>query len=56
MADEHHTQYPFPLSDGRFAYIHLPAGFTRDDVDRLTQFLHSLPLDPPGSTPPGETP
>jgi len=50
MADEHHTQYPFPLSDGRFAYIHLPADFTRDDVDRLTQFLHSLPLDDTGST------
>ena len=38
-------EYPFPLREGRFAYLRLPTDFTVADVKRLTAFLNTLALD-----------
>jgi hypothetical protein len=36
------SDYPFPLSDGRFASLTLPAQLTHEDADRLCQFVQLL--------------
>ena len=39
------VEYPFPLREGRFAYLKLPADLTLADVKRLTAYLTTLALD-----------
>ncbi len=39
------VDYPFPLREGRFAYLKLPADLTAADVKRLTAYLNTLALD-----------
>ena len=39
------VEYPFPLRDGRFAYLRLPTDLTAADVKRLTGFLNTLALE-----------
>lgn len=39
------TEYPFPLRDGRFVYLHLPADLKKPEVARLTAFLNTLAVD-----------
>jgi hypothetical protein len=44
------VEYPFPLREGRFANLRLPADLTAADVKRLTAFLNTLALeDVPGA-------
>lgn len=39
------VEYPFPLREGRFAYLRLPADLKMADVRRLTAYLNTLPDD-----------
>jgi hypothetical protein len=39
------VDYPFPLREGRFAYLKLPADLTAADVKRLTAYLNTLALE-----------
>ncbi|HET9834667.1 MAG TPA: hypothetical protein VFP91_23260 [Vicinamibacterales bacterium] len=39
------VEYPFPLPEGRFAYLRLPADLKAVDVKRLTGFLNTLADD-----------
>ena len=39
------VEYPFPLREGRFAYLKLPVDLTLADVKRLTAYLTTLALD-----------
>jgi hypothetical protein len=39
------VEYPFPLREGRFAYLRLPADLKAADVKRLTGFLNTLADD-----------
>ena len=39
------VEYPFPLREGRFAYLKLPADLSVADVKRLTAYLTTLVLD-----------
>jgi hypothetical protein len=39
------VEYPFPLREGRFAYLRLPADLKLADVKRLTGFLNTLADD-----------
>jgi hypothetical protein len=39
------VEYPFPLREGRFAYLRLPADLTAADVKRLTAHLNPLALE-----------
>lgn len=36
------VDYPFPLREGRFAYLRLPVDLTVGDVKRLTAYLNTL--------------
>lgn len=38
-------EYPFPLREGRFAFLRLPTDLTAADVKRLTAYLNTLALD-----------
>ena len=39
--------YPFPLSDGRFAYVYLPdEQVTRADADRMVAYLAAITVEP----------
>ena len=37
--------YPFPLREGRFAYLRLPSDLKMAEVKRLTAFLNTLAVD-----------
>lgn len=39
------VEYPFPLREGRFAYLRLPADLKAADVKRLTIYLNALASD-----------
>jgi hypothetical protein len=39
------VEYPFPLREGRFAYLKLPTDLKMADVKRLTAYLNTLPDD-----------
>jgi hypothetical protein len=39
------VEYPFPLREGRFAYLRLPADLKMVDVRRLTAYLNTLADD-----------
>jgi|SRR5215510_7317744 len=39
------VEYPFPLREGRFAYLRLPADLKMADVKRLTAYLTTLAED-----------
>jgi hypothetical protein len=39
------VEYPFPLREGRFAYLRLPADLKMADVKRLTAYLNTLADD-----------
>ncbi len=39
------VEYPFPLREGRFAYLRLPVDLKAADVKRLTGFLNTLADD-----------
>jgi hypothetical protein len=39
------VEYPFPLREGRFAYLRLPADLTAADVKRLTAYLTTLVIE-----------
>lgn len=39
------VEYPFPLREGRFAYLRLPADLRIADVKRLTAYLTTLVMD-----------
>jgi hypothetical protein len=39
------VEYPFPLREGRFAYLRLPADLSAADVKRLTAYLNTLALE-----------
>jgi hypothetical protein len=39
------VEYPFPLREGRFAYLKLPADLKMADVKRLTTYLNALASD-----------
>lgn len=39
------VEYPFPLREGRFAYLRLPADLRLADVKRLTAYLNTLAID-----------
>ncbi len=39
------VEYPFPLREGRFAYLRLPADLNQGDVRRLTAYLSTLVVD-----------
>jgi hypothetical protein len=39
------VEYPFPLREGRFAYLRLPVDLTATDVQRLTKYLNTLVMD-----------
>ena len=36
------VEYPFPLREGRFAFLRLPADLKMADVKRLTAYLSTL--------------
>lgn len=40
------VDYPFPLREGRFAYLRLPVDLTATDVRRLNTYLNSLVIEP----------
>lgn len=40
--------YPFPLRDGRFAYLRLPADLSKAEARRLSAYLNSLAMDEEG--------
>ena len=39
------VEYPFPLREGRFAYLRLPSDLRISDVKRLTAYLNTLAVD-----------
>jgi hypothetical protein len=39
------VEYPFPLREGRFAYLRLPVDLSTADVHRLTAYLNTLVMD-----------
>ena len=39
------VEYPFPLREGRFAYLRLPADLKVAEVKRLTAYLNTLAID-----------
>ena len=39
------VEYPFPLREGRFAYLRLPVDLTAADVKRLNAYLATLVID-----------
>jgi hypothetical protein len=39
------VEYPFPLREGRFAYLRLPADLNAADVKRLVAYLNTLVLE-----------
>jgi len=39
------VEYPFPLREGRFAYLRLPVDLSKADVQRLTAYLNTLVMD-----------
>lgn len=39
------VEYPFPLREGRFAYLRLPVDLKLADVKRLTAYLTTLAID-----------
>lgn len=39
------VEYPFPLREGRFAYLRLPVDLNQADVKRLTAYLNTLVVD-----------
>ena len=39
------VEYPFPLREGRFAYLRLPADLKLAEVKRLTAYLQTLAVD-----------
>jgi hypothetical protein len=41
------VDYPFPLDNGQFATLKLPAKLTGGEVNRLTMFLRSLQVESP---------
>lgn len=43
------VEYPFPLREGRFAYLRLPADLNASDVKRLNAYLAALVIDDSGS-------
>lgn len=45
--------YPFPLSDGTIAELHLPPDLTRRDAERIKQAIDALVIDD-GATEPSE--
>ena len=40
-----YVDFPFPLLEGRFAYLKLPLDLTSGDVRRIAAFLATLPVD-----------
>jgi hypothetical protein len=44
------VDYPFPLREGRFAYLKLPVDLTAADVKRLTAYLNTLVIEPEPAT------
>jgi hypothetical protein len=40
------VEYPFPLREGRFAYLRLPVDLSAADVHRLTAYLNTLVMEP----------
>ena len=43
------VEYPFPLREGRFAYLKLPADLKIAEVKRLTAYLNTLAVDSDGA-------
>jgi hypothetical protein len=39
------VEYPFPLREGRLAYLKLPVDLKATEVKRLTAFLNTLAVD-----------
>lgn len=40
------VEYPFPLREGRLAYLRLPVDLKPSEVKRLTAFMNTLAVDP----------
>jgi hypothetical protein len=39
------VEYPFPLRQGRLAYLKLPVDLTAAEVKRLTAFMNTLAVE-----------